>query len=349
MKKGHHRRKKKVISQYAIGWPIGLTLYICLRNIGTVTESSFDPDLGTALLIGAGFGLIFGIISGYFQFIVEEKLYKRASIKKIIVLKLVYMTLFLLTIITTAYFFTTNFMGHESTYLEFAFDAGSGVTYLFILLFDNFMLILRQVTLMLGEGNLTKILTGRFYEPFEEERIFMFIDLQSSTTHAEKLGHVKYSQLLQDCFNDLSVIDDFKAQVYQYVGDEAVVSWKYNEGLKDANCLGAFYAFLDRLESRKEYYQDKYDLIPTFKAGVNCGKVTTTEVGRYKREIAYHGDVLNTAASIQAKCNELNEELLVSKAIHLSLKEEPYRFNHKGEIPLRGKRNPLTIYSVHQD
>ncbi len=344
----HLRRKKRVIRQYAIGWPIGLVFLVCLRTIGTTTEGSFDPGLGLSLLIAMGFGLFFGVISGYFQFIIEERLYKRASIRKIIFLKFLYLTLFLLTIIVTAYLFTTSALDHQSTFLEFAFDKGSGVTYAYILLFDNFMLLLRQVNLMLGEGNLTKIITGQFYKPFEEERIFMFIDLQSSTTHAEKLGHVKYSLLLQDCFNDLSVIDDYRAQIYQYVGDEAVVSWKYNEGLNEANCLGAFYAFQERIEHRKNYYQSTYGFVPTFKAGVNCGKVTTTEVGRYKREIAYHGDVLNTAARIQAKCNELNEELLISKAIYLSLQNEPFKFEHKGEIALKGKKNPLVIYGVSQ-
>jgi adenylate cyclase len=259
------------------------------------------------------------------------------------------MVLFLVAIVSSAYLVTSTFMGIDSGFVEFALDKGSGVVYAYIIIFDNFMLLVRQVNLMLGEGNLTRILTGRFYVPFEEERIFMFLDLQSSTVHAEKLGHIQYSQLLQDCFNDLSVIDAYLAEVYQYVGDEAVISWKYNEGLNDANCIRAFFAFKERIENRADHYQTKYGLVPVFKAGVNCGKVTTTEVGRYKREIAYHGDVLNTAARIQAKCNELNEELLVSKAIHLSLKEEAFRFDHKGEIPLRGKRNPLTIFSVHED
>ena len=83
---------------------------------------------------------------------------------------------------------------------------------------------------MLGKGNLLKIVTGQFYVPKEDRRIFMFLDLRSSTAVAERLGHVQYSLLIQDCFRDLAVVEDFMAEVYQYVGDEAVLVWKIEEG-----------------------------------------------------------------------------------------------------------------------
>ena len=60
------------------------------------------------------------------------------------------------------------------------------------------------------------------------------MDLKSSTTYAEKLGHIKYSQLLQDFFSDLTdVVSQFNVQVYQYVGDEAVISWDKEEGAEN--------------------------------------------------------------------------------------------------------------------
>jgi adenylate cyclase len=55
-----------------------------------------------------------------------------------------------------------------------------------------------------GKGVFLKMLLGKYKKPTEEYRIFMFLDLQSSTTIAEKLGHYKYSQLIQDCFYDLN-------------------------------------------------------------------------------------------------------------------------------------------------
>ena len=61
--------------------------------------------------------------------------------------------------------------------------------------------------------------TRNAYELLEEKRIFMFLDLRSSTFIAEKLGHKLYSEFIQDCFLDLEVVRRHKAEIYQYVGD----------------------------------------------------------------------------------------------------------------------------------
>ena len=45
------------------------------------------------------------------------------------------------------------------------------------------------------------------------------------------------------------------------------------------------------------------------------GVVTATEIGDIKREIAFHGDVLNTAARLEKKCNECNEKLIVTRHV----------------------------------
>ena len=80
----------------------------------------------------------------------------------------------------------------------------------------------------------------------------MFIDLQSSTSIAEKLGHIRYSMLIRDCFNDLSVVIENEAEIYQYVGDEAVLTWKLSEGIRNQNCLNAFYNFKKYMRRKKD-------------------------------------------------------------------------------------------------
>ena len=172
---------------------------------------------------------------------------------------------------------------------------------------------LKQVNRKFGPGNLLKMLRGQYHRPREERRIFMFLDLQSSTSHAESLGHVRYSQLIQDCFRDLAVVIEDRAEVYQYVGDEAVLCWEPTRGLENGRCLQSFYRFDQQIASRQSHYRERYGLVPAFKAGMNSGVVTVAEVGEIKREIAFHGDVLNTAARIQAKCNELERRLLISE------------------------------------
>ena len=187
---------------------------------------------------------------------------------------------------------------------------------------------------------------GRFYTPREEERIFMFLDLQSSTQLAEKLGHIKYSMLIQDCFSDLGVVVEDEAEIYQYVGDEAVLTWTLNDGVKNGNCLNAYFNFMKQLTKKHEYYRQNYDCFPFFKAGLHAGIVTVTEVGKYKKEIAYHGDTINTAARIQGKCNEFGKEILLSENLNSKLECDEYTFEKLGSIALRGKNEDVFIYAA---
>ena len=92
-------------------------------------------------------------------------------------------------------------------------------------------LFILQVNEKFGQGVLINMLRGKYHLPKEEDRIFMFMDLKSSTSFAEKLGHIKYSQFLQDCFFDITdVVTKNDAKIYQYVGDEVVLSWGLKTG-----------------------------------------------------------------------------------------------------------------------
>jgi len=118
---------------------------------------------------------------------------------------------------------------------------------------------IQQVDKKFGPGVLFKIFIGKYHRPRETTRIFMFLDLKSSTTYAENLGHIRYSELIQDCFDDLSdAIVQHRAEIYQYAGDEAVLTWPVEEGLENANCIRAFFSFTDLIKSRAGYYQRKY-------------------------------------------------------------------------------------------
>ena len=172
---------------------------------------------------------------------------------------------------------------------------------------------IKQMNAKFGPGILIPMLLGKYRNPRTEKRIFLFMDLKDSTPHAEKLGNIKFSALLQDCFSDVNrFIPPFNAEIYQYVGDEIVLSWRSEEGLKDNNCIRFFFSFQKRLQDRKEYYLRKYNFVPEFKAGANIGYITVAEVGDFKREIAYHGDTINTASRIQSVCNTYGKSFLIS-------------------------------------
>jgi class 3 adenylate cyclase len=184
----------------------------------------------------------------------------------------------------------------------------------------------------------------------EVERIFMFLDITSSTSIAEKLGHIKYFELLNDFFIDIAApIENHDGEIYQYIGDEVVVSWPLKEGIRDFNVLNCFFDILDTIDGLSDTYQERYNLVPTFKAGMHYGKVSTGTIGTLKKEIIYTGDVLNTTSRIEGQCNQYKVNNLLSKDLIQAFPNGGYfEFEKIGEISLRGKASYVTLYTTHR-
>jgi adenylate cyclase len=227
------------------------------------------------------------------------------------------------------------------------FDVHFGRFLLFFYLACFFNNFIRRTRKKIGKGNFKNWIFGMMNKPTEDERIFMFIDMKSSTRIAEKLSHEKFSHLVQDVFNDMAVVDNYAGEIYQYVGDGAIISWPVEKGLKNNNFLRAYFGFTNLIEQRNQYYQRKYDLVPTFKAGIHVGKVMVLQVGRIRRDISYNGDTLNTAARIESTCNEYNKGLLVSgDLISRMIDRDDFHIKEVGNLRLKGKRKLVDIFHV---
>lgn len=219
------------------------------------------------------------------------------------------------------------------------------LVYFFLLCFLNNFIV--ETLKKVGAGNLNSWVSGVLNKPTEQERIFMFIDLKSSTTIAEKLDHKKFSHLVQDVFNDMAVVDNYGGEIYNYVGDGAIISWNVRKGIKQGNCLKAFFAVTHVIDRRKRYYKRRYGLEPKFKAGIHIGKVMVLQVGQIRRDISYNGDTMNTAARIESQCNELRQSLLISSNLHSYLYDNKnFRFKTAGNIKLKGKSKGVELYGV---
>lgn len=210
------------------------------------------------------------------------------------------------------------------------------------------IIFFRQLDRLLGPGVLVRILLGRYHRPRREHRVFMFVDLKSSTSIAERLTKEAYYSFVNDFFRDISLpVLNTGGEIYQYVGDEVVLTWKQKVGTRDANCLRVFFAIDAAIEARKKHYLDRYGIVPEYKAGAHLGEVITAEIGDLKKEIVYNGDVLNTAARIQAMCNELGRRFVASKQLIQALVvPEDFSIEHLGPVHLRGKAQPLELVGV---
>lgn len=201
----------------------------------------------------------------------------------------------------------------------------------------------------MGRMNFIRWFLGILSKPREEERIFMFLDMKSSTTIAEKLFHKKFSYLVQDVFNLMTVFGYYHGEIYQYLGDGAIISWKVKSGILDCNYLKAYFAFQKRISRREKYFKRKYKLSPGFKAGAHVGHLMVLQVGQSRRDISYNGDTINTAARIESMCKEYHQDLLISEDLYKRTEnKDAYLFKEIGRIKLKGKRKSTGIYQVKE-
>ncbi|MBI9072278.1 MAG: hypothetical protein JEY94_11810 [Melioribacteraceae bacterium] len=151
-----------------------------------------------------------------------------------------------------------------SEYSEFVIAFGLPVT--FLLLFAGMLSLIFQVNSMLGKGVLRNYIFGKYHQPKVEFRIFMFLDLKSSTTIAETLGHVKFSKFLQDFFIELDdAVVESKGTLFQYVGDEVVMVWEMEDGIKNCNFIRFFYLVDKIIDELKDTFVEKYGVFQSIK------------------------------------------------------------------------------------
>jgi len=200
-----------------------------------------------------------------------------------------------------------------------------------------------------GPGNLGSFFMGKYFRPKREEHIFMFLDLRSSTYIAQILGEQLYFNFIKDVLRDVTpVILRHKGNIYQYVGDEVTVSWWMKQGLNKLNCIRCPMEVRKIFNHRSSYYTSTYGVVPDFKAGLHCGPVMVGEIGVVKRDIAFSGEVVGTAARIQNRCNHLEVNLLISHDLKELLPWAGSKLvpEHKGDLLIKGKMENLPLYTV---
>lgn len=348
-----------------VGW---ITLFWILVSFLQYSNSLatliyFEYDLGelneNEFLLGSLItGLIAGILGGSIMVFFWERWLRTKSYRKSLFFIWVTFTMifFLVTIFSQIYIHTVllNSSPFSNEVINNAMEDIQSVANVYVYLFWMFIVLITLIALLVndkyGPGVFADFLMGKYFHPKREARIFMFLDLRSSTAIAENLGEVKYFDFLKEVYADITpAILNSEGEVYQYVGDEVVISWKTQIGQRNFNVINCFFRIEEYLQQRSVYYQNKYNgNQPQFKAGIHLGNVMAGEIGVIKREIAYSGDVLNTTARIQAKCNELGVNILLSENLIdlLTPMSSDFQPVSMGEYPLRGKQTQLQLYTL---
>lgn len=353
------RRTIVRILPFGLIWLMFSIVYSLLER-GLLGNLSYYPSTGNpynfsgTIFITTGTAMVCGLLIGTIEVCYLNKLFVRRSfVQKLIYKTIIYKSFIILFLLLTSLLFNSFALGEgifsrQVLANTFAFF----VTFSFwsVAIYVGSMIVVslfyHEVNENLGHGILTNFFSGKYNKPKEEERIFMFLDMKSSTTIAEQIGHFKYFEMLKDYFADLSdPIIRHAGEVYQYVGDEIVVTWTLKNGLYENNCIRCFLSLKEVLRSNEEKYKAKFGRVPTFKAGLHLGKVTTGEIGVIKKDIIFTGDVLNTTARIQGLCNQYGVDILVSGQLRKLISPD-VTLRSLGESELRGRDEKIELFTL---
>ena len=348
LKEHQVRRRKAILRIVLISTMLGLFYNILAKELGDLR----------AVINGTLIGFFGGIIIAVFEFKIFNPQYRKLSFLTVLILKtILYFLSFLVLIIGIKAFIDSWFKGlsfvdylASPDFRNFVLNEDFDVilTYTFLLLsITTFSL---QISRKIGYSMMLDIITGRYHTPSEEERIFMLLDIKSSTSITELLGDLKYHQFLNDFYYDITkCILTAKGNIYRYVGDEIIVYWKMNAGLKNANCLQTYNLIKFVMKSQSAKYYNKYGLVPEFITCFHSGKIVVGEIGEVKSQVVFSGETLSELQKLKKISSLYNRDLIISGYLVNKIKlPDNYHMEEMGYIPAVNYQEGEAVYALKE-
>ena len=209
-----------------------------------------------------------------------------------------------------------------------------------------------QAAGLVGYRTFMALLLGKYRRPYAERRFFLFVDVVGSTSIAERLGALEAHRFLGAVFAAVAEpIELCGGEIYQYVGDEIVVTWVEADGVADARALRCFFAMRAALAADANRFVERFGVQPNLRAALHLGEVITGEVGQVRRAIVFHGDVMNTTGRLEQATREVGCLFIASAQALAPLGLPPdIRTHDLGALALRGRVEPIQAFCVeHSD
>jgi len=346
---GHQiRRRKSLIILTLIGLLVGTLYPLLARESGDLR----------AILNGALIGLLGGIFIWIFEMKVFDPQKRTYTFIPVFLTKTIsYFLGFFVIILSVkglidSIFYKKPVLDYITSeeFQNFIFKEDFYVILIYTLAFLAIINFTIQMSRKVGYEMMINFINGRYHTPKNEERIFMFIDLKSSTAIAEKIGDVKFHRFLNDFYFDVTkCILAAKGEIYRYVGDEIDITWRMRRGLKNANCILIYFYVLYRIKRQKEKYLEKYGIIPQFTAGLHCGNVTTGEIGEVKSQVIHYGKVIQITSMIKDELKRLDKNLLITESL-VNILKMPAAFEaiNCGELEKSEIKDNIGLYTIKE-
>lgn len=214
--------------------------------------------------------------------------------------------------------------------------------------FSIMMNLALAVINIIGPRSFLNLATGRYHSPIEEERFVLFVDIAGSTGLAEKMGGLAIHRFLDQTFRVLTdAVVDYRGEILHYVGDEVIVTWPAQVGAIDCRPLKCFLAMRAALAEKAGRFEKEYRAAPKIRGSLHFGTVIAGEIGSVKRAIVFNGDVMNTAARLEALSRDVKGGFLVSRAAMERLSAAPpVALEDLGPRAIRGRADSIDVLGL---
>jgi adenylate cyclase len=210
------------------------------------------------------------------------------------------------------------------------------------------LVMMFQAAGLVGYRTFMALLLGRYRRPYAERRFFLFVDVVGSTAIAERLGALEAHRFLAAVFSAVAEpIEMCRGEIYQYVGDEIVITWVEADGVADARPVRCFFAMRAALAADTNRFVQRFGVPAELRAALHLGEVIAGEVGQVRRAIVFHGDVMNTTGRLEQATREVGCFFIASAQALASLGPSPaIRTRDLGALALRGRVEPIHAFCV---
>ena len=314
--------------------------------------TSIFPYINTILI-----GLLVALAISFFELAIFTGKMRKLPFRTLLSLRVV---LYTVTVLACIFFvligyrmlrYDMHFLAvlHSEEFQHYLWEEDFLVSAVYTLGVVTIAIFILQVRRRIGPKILLGFITGKYYQPQEVERIILFIDIQHGKEIIERIGRIDYFRYFNDILFDIAETTlHRRADIYEYVESNILLTWDLAEGLKQANCVRCFFEMREVIETRKIDYYEKYGFIPEFRASLHSGPVIRGEIGDVKSQVKYHGDVMNTTARILGK-TDAEHPLLISGELLQQL-ELPLLYREKllGTFELRGKQKTIELHALYE-
>ncbi|WP_372678940.1 adenylate/guanylate cyclase domain-containing protein [Desulfosarcina sp.] len=214
--------------------------------------------------------------------------------------------------------------------------------------FTFIIIFILQISRLIGSGTLKNLVAGRYHRPRMEDRFFLFVDLVGSTPIAETIGPLGIHRFLNRVFTLFAdPVADHDGEIYQYVGDQIVITWLDAAGRQEARPLACFFAIRSALADAAKAFEERFGVAPAVRGALHAGPVVAGEVGVHRRSIVFHGDVMNVCARLEQATRDMGCSFLASNdAIRRLEGKSSYSIRDRGSHTLRGRQSPMQVFEV---